>query len=53
MDAGRDRCMNIDMDMVAAEIYADGSDTPKKDVQRGLISCKNLFREVLYLRKIG
>jgi hypothetical protein len=53
MNAGRDRCMNIDMDMVAEEIYADGSDIPKKVVQRGLIPCKNLFREVLCLQKIG
>jgi hypothetical protein len=51
MDAGRDRCMNIDMDMVAAEIYADGSDTPKKVVQRGLIPCKNCSEGCCACRK--
>jgi hypothetical protein len=40
-----DRETNNDKDMVPAEIYADGSDTPRKCVLRGMIPRRKLFME--------
>jgi hypothetical protein len=45
-DRYMDTDTNIDMDMDPAEIYADGPDTPRKFVLRGLIPGINLFRGI-------
>ncbi len=45
-DRYMDTDTNIDMNMDPAEIYADGPDTPRKFVLRGLIPGMNLFRGI-------
>jgi hypothetical protein len=47
-----DRDTNIDKEINAAEIYADGSDTPRKFVLRDMIPRRNLLRAVWYPTEI-
>jgi type IV secretory pathway VirB9-like protein len=42
----RDKERDKERDKDPAEIYADGSDTPRKFVQKGMIPRSNVFRGV-------